>query len=188
LEDKDYKWSYTDYSIALLGEAVCQAVGMSYPELMAKFLEHELGLKSTKTITERPDMLDGYLYNNNVGTMKMYRSDDYVAPAGGITSTAEDLLEFAQMNIEENPKFLGLTHECFPTNQQGFDMGLGWWYWNEQEYPPHGHTGGSEGFSSSLTFIKGLETAVVVLTNAGGYEATGISNEIFRGNWEEKVD
>ena len=188
LIDKDYDWGYTDYSIALLGEAVCQTVGKPYPELMAEFLENDLGLTNTKTITDRPDMLDGYLYNHNVGTMKLYRSDDYAAPAGGLTSTVEDLLKFAKMNIEETPSYLALTHEAYPTSQKGFDMGLGWWNWNEQQYPTHGHTGGSEGFSSALTFIKELEAATVILTNTGSYHPTELSNEIFQGNLEEQND
>jgi len=69
-------------------------------------------------------------------------------------------------------------------------MGLGWWIWNEGDNaknPPFGHTGGSEGFSTSLTFIKERETAVVILTNAGSYSPSEISNEIFRGNWEEEI-
>ena len=184
LEDKDYDWGYSDYSIALLGEAICQMVDKPFAELMTEFLD-ELGLKQTKTITDRSDMLSGYFFNHNVGTMKGYRNDDYTAPAGGITSTAEDLLEFARMNIEESPSFLALCHKVYPTTQKGFDMGLGWWNWNEQPYETHSHTGGSEGFSSSLTFIKELETATVILTNAYGYDATELSNEIFRGNWAE---
>jgi len=188
LEDRDYDWEYLDYSIALLAEAICQRSGIPFDDLVMQFLEEELGLKHTKTITDRPDMLDGYLNNRNVGTMKKgYRKGNYTAPAGGLTSTAEDLLEFAKMNIEESPSYLALTHECFPTNQEGFDMGLGWWYWNEQENPPYSHGGGSEGFSSSLTFIKELGNAVVVLTNTHGYDDIyQLSNEIFRGNLEDE--
>ena len=62
-------------------------------------------------------------------------------------------------------------------------MGLGWWYWNKQQYATHNHNGGSEGFNSSLTFIKELETAVVVLYNVGTYAIRDeLSNEIFREN------
>jgi len=185
LEDKDYEWRYTDYSIALLAEAVCQMAGAPYDELMTAFLNDDLGLKYTKTITNRPDMLDGYLYNYNVGTMKLYRKGDYVAPAGGITSTAEDLLEFAKMNIEESPGYLALAHRVYATTQSGYDMGLGWWNWNKQQYPAHSHTGGSEGFSTSLTFVKELEIATVVLTNAGSYSPLELSNAIFHANNEE---
>jgi len=148
---------------------------------MTTFLNDELGLKHTQTITNRPDMLDGYLFNYNVGTMKLYRKGDYAAPAGGLTSTAEDLLEFARMNIEESPSYLGLTHEVYATTQKGFDMGLGWWNWNKQQYATHSHTGGSEGFSTALTFIKELETAIVILTNVGNYNPLELSNAISNG-------
>jgi len=184
-KDKDYKWLYTDYSIALLGEAICQMKGIPYEKLMKEFLEVDLGLQNTKTITDRPDMLDGYFYNQNVGTMKGYRSDDYTAPAGGITSTAEDMLKFAKMNIEENPKFLARAHEITPIENPHFDMGLGWWVWNKggnAKNPAFSHTGGSEGFSSSLTFLKNAKSAVVVLINTYGYDASEISNAIFHGN------
>jgi len=190
LEDKDYDWEYLDYSIALLAEAVCQMKGIPFDELMTHFLKG-LGLKNTRTETTRSDMLDGYLFNRNVGTMKKgYRKGNYTAPAGGLTSTAEDLLEFARMNIEETPSYLALTHKTYPTSQKGFDMGLGWWIWNEGEdgnekNPAYSHGGGSEGFSSNLVFIKELETAVVILTNVGYYDPSELSNEIFRGNYEE---
>lgn len=66
---------------------------------------------------------------------------------------------------------------------------MDWWYWNEQENPPYSHDGSSEGFSSLLTFIKELGTTVVILTNTHGYDDIyQLSNGIFRGNWEEKVD
>jgi len=188
LEDKDYEWGYTDYSIALLAEAVCQMAGTPYDELMTAFLDNELSLKHTKTIANRPDMLDGYLYNYNVGTMKLYRKGDYATPAGGITSTAEDLLNFAKMNIEENPSYLGLTHKVYATTQKGYDMGLGWWNWNKQQYPAHSHTGGSEGFSTALTFVKELEMAVVILANVGNYCPLELSNAISNGQGRIEKD
>jgi len=186
LEDKDYEWGYTDYSIALLGEAVCQRAGKPYDELMTTFLTNDLGLKNTKTVTNRPDMLDGYLYNYNVGTMKLYRKGDYAAPAGCLTSTAEDLLKFAEMNIEESPSFLSLCHNEYPVNQENYDMGLGWWIFNKQEQPTHWHGGGSEGFASSLFFCKEHKYAAVVLTNAGDYaEITPLSNAVASAQFDE---
>jgi len=169
LEDKDYDWGYSDYAIALLGEAICQMVGKPFDELMTEYLADELGLKHTSTITNRPDMLDGFFYNQNVGTMKAYRNGDYTAPAGGITSTAEDLIKFARMNIEESPAYLRLCHEEYPINQESYDMGLGWWIFNKQEHTTHWHGGGAEGFTSRLAFCKEHEYAITVLTNAGSY-------------------
>ena len=182
LKDKDYDWSYTDYSIALLGEAVCQVAKKPFDELMTEFLEDDLGLKQTKTQTKRADMLSGYLLNKNVGTMKAYRNGDYTAPAGGLTSTAADLLKFAKMNIEESPSYLGLCHNVYSVKAKGYDMGLGWWNWNEQPHATHWHGGGSAGFSSSLAFIKELEKATVILTNVGLYSPTDLSNAIFESN------
>ena len=184
-EDKDYDWGYSDYSIALLGEAVCKVAGKPFDELMTEFLNDELELEHTKTITNRPDMLDGYLFNHNVETMKAYRNGDYTAPAGGITSTAEDMLKFARMNIEENPNYLGLCHKVYPVNGAPFNMGLGWMTHNDQQYPPYFHRGGSEGFSCNLVFIKVLKRAVVVLSNAGHYDLTELSNAIFHGNVDD---
>ena len=185
LEDKDYDWGYSDYSIALLAEAICQIVGKPFDELMTELLNYELGLKYTKTTTDRPDMLDGYFFNHNVGTMKAYRNGDYTAPAGGITSTAEDMLKFAKMNIEENPSYLGLCHKTYASGQEHFNMGLGWLIWTNQEHETHAHLGGSEGFSGNLAFRKGPKTATVVLTNCGTH---GVADELSKAIFQANAD
>jgi len=186
LEDRDYDWKYSDYSIALLAEAICQMIGEPFDKLMASFLEDELGLKHTKTVTDRPDMLDGYLYNHNVGTMKAYRNGDYTTPAGGLTSTAEDLLKFAKMNIEETPAYLSLCHKEYPIKQENYDMGLGWWIFNKQKHATHWHGGGSEGFTTSLVFCKEVGFAATILTNVGSYaESTELLNAVSNAQFEE---
>ena len=48
-----------------------------------------------------------------------------MAPAGDISSTAEDLLEYAKINMFEGKPYLALCHQKY-VEAKKHDMGLGW--------------------------------------------------------------
>ena len=169
LEDKEYKWAYSNFGISLLGFSISKVAEKDFWDLMNDYLSQDLGLKNSLMGTDAPNILPGYdSKNRNVGNWSL-GAEDYLTPAGNITSTAEDLLKFAKMNIEETPNYLGLCHVRYDMNSKHSDMGLGWWidYKNPNLFY---HSGNIEGFSSVLAFDKKKKTAVVILANVNYYK------------------
>jgi len=176
LEDKDYKWNYSNFGISLLGYAVSKVAKRSFWDLMNDYLNEDLGLNNSFMGTNHPDILTGYNEKNkNVGNWSL-GAEDYLTPAGNITSNAEDLLNFAKINIEESPDYLSLCHEFYDMNSQHSNMGLGWWidYKNPNMFY---HGGNTSGFASVLAFDKEKKSAVVLLANVRFFKEC---DEIFK--------
>lgn len=181
LQDKDYKWAYSNFGMGLLGYAISCAAGKNYWDLMSDYMRDDLGLKNSVMGTNMPGILPGYdAKNRNVGNWSLGK-EDYITPAGNITSNAEDMLEFAKLNIEENPSHLKLCHTLYDLKSKHSNMGLGWWidYKNPNIYY---HGGNTDGFASMLAFDKKKRVAVTILTNTRFYlEREKLFMEILAG-------
>jgi len=170
VKDKDYKWKYSNYGISLLGQAIATVAEKSFWDLMNQYLIQDLGLKNTFMGTDSSEILTGYdLKNRNVGNCNWQKGANLVSPAGAITSTPEDLLEFAKMNIEQSPNYLGLCHEKYANGYKKFSMGLGWWI-DKKNPNLFYHGGNTQGFASMLAFDKKKKAAVVILANVYYYK------------------
>ena len=168
LKDKDYKWCYSNFGISLLGCAIGRAAGTGYADAMTKFINDELKLTNTIVGKGAQNMLTGYdVKNRDVGSWSLDR-DNCVTPAGNFTSCAEDLLEFARINFEEEVSCVKLCHERYNMKNKHSDMGLGWWI-DYKQPSIYYHGGNTGGFASMLAFDKEKKTAVTVLTNTQGY-------------------
>ena len=86
-----------------------------------------------------------------------------MAPAGDISSTAEDLLEYAKINMLEEKPYLTLCHQKY-VDAKKHDMGLGWILQKNKSHVLW-HNGGTGGFRSYLGIDKHKKCAVVVLAN-----------------------
>ena len=171
IQDKDYKWEYSNFGIALLGTAVSNVAGESFWDLMTDFLDQDLGLKdSFLGIDNRDNLLTGYdMKNRDMGNWSADADELVVAAGASMISNAEDLLEFARLNIEENPDYLKLCHVRYDMNSKHSDMGLGWWI-DKKNPNIYYHGGNTAGFASLLAFDKKKKSAVVILTNVVYYK------------------
>jgi CubicO group peptidase (beta-lactamase class C family) len=162
LQDKDYAWAYSNFGMALLGEAIGACAGKSFYELINQFFQ-DLGMESTSAGTH-PDLMKSYDANGKNSEHWHASEKESLIPAGiGMVSTAEDLLHFAKINMEEAHDYLKLCHESHAKVNDRFEMGLGWW-----KIPQDGiicHGGDTDGFSTMLSFTKEKEIAIVFLAN-----------------------
>jgi len=136
---------------------------------MSDYITQDLGLKHAMMGTDSPHILTGYnLENQDVGNWSLGK-EDYLTPAGNITSNAEDLLQFAKMNMEESLSHLSLCHVRYDMKSKHSDMGLGWWidYKNPNIFY---HGGNTDGFASMLAFDKKKKAAVAILANVRYYK------------------
>jgi len=162
LQDKNYPWQYSNFGMALLGYAISVAAGQDYWSLMNDFLSDELGLKHSYTGTANDKNLRGYSKKNkDIGNWVWGK--DLTAPAGDISSTAQDLLEYAHIHLYEEKPYLALGHQKHIVSKK-LDMGLGWILKKENNNVLW-HNGGTGAFRTHLAIDKERRLAVVTLVN-----------------------
>ncbi|MCL2190110.1 MAG: beta-lactamase family protein [Defluviitaleaceae bacterium] len=186
LQDKDYPWSYANFGIALLGQAVAQVAGKAFLPLVNEFISQELALSNTTVGALPAGLLQGYTRKNRLQPPWLVDEKELIIPAGaGFTTTAQDLLHFAKLNMENALPYLPLCHETYAKVTDKFHMGLAWWkIVNTSAFTFH-HAGDTDGFSTALAFSKEKEMAIAILYNneskdaQGRYHLTaGISEEL----------
>ena len=146
-----------------MGYAVGVVSGKGYWDEMSDFISDELGLTNTY-LGIRENNLHGYnRKNQDIGNWNWNK--DLFSPAGCISSTAEDLLEFARLNMYDEMPFLSLCHQKLADCEQ-FDMGLAWRISKQKKHVLQ-HTGETDMFSSFLVVDKENKRAATVLANYG---------------------
>jgi CubicO group peptidase (beta-lactamase class C family) len=164
LEEKDYKFSYSNFGISVIGAVLEKIYNEDYAVLMNTYIKNDLGLANTKISQGSGDL----------GNYWEWSESDAYLPAGALLSDVSDMLSYAQMQLQENPEYLSLAHEplavIHATSKVNKKMGInldemavGWVIDNE-----HGiiwHNGATGGFNSYIGFDQEKQIAVVVLSN-----------------------
>ena len=188
LKDEDYPWVYSNFGIALLGLALSNVAEKAFLITMTEYIQQELKLENTFVGTNYDHLVQGYdMKNQEIIPWLVTTEDQYIPVGGGMISTAEDLLEYARLNLDETPSYLTLGHEYYASGGKAsgnMDMALGWWLNMREKIWWHG--GNTSGFATSLAFTKEKEFAVVVLANIQEYkEREPLANAILLENWED---
>lgn len=87
-----------------------------------------------------------------------------MASAGALSSTIEDLIIFAKLNIYEEKSYLKICHEKYTNGSKWFDMGLGQWL-DKNNVNILSHGGNTGCFCSFLCIDKEKKIAVALLSN-----------------------
>ncbi len=163
LKDMDYKWKYSNFGMALLGYAIGTVTGKGYWDAMNDFLVNELGLRHTYLGTSGNDLSGFSTKNEHCGNWN-WDKINLISPAGAISSTAEDMLTYAKLNMYEEKPYLSLCHQKHTKGAKKYDMGLAWWL-REENNNIMSHGGGTGCFSSFLAMDKQKKVASVILAN-----------------------
>ena len=169
LVDKEYKWQYCNFGISLIGYALGVISGKGYRETMDEYIKNDLGLQNSFTGTDPGKNIPGYKNNKSPGGNWIW-GDNLIRPAGDISSTAKDLLRYAEIHFNNEFPYLSICHQkyvdvSFPFNKMyDIDMGLGWWI-GRSDNNTILHGGDTAAFSSILITDKKHKSAVVVLSN-----------------------
>ncbi len=162
-------YEYSNLAMGLLGHALARKAGSSYEDLLVASIASPLGMTSTR-IALTGDMRKRLAPGHDAALSPAANWDiPTLAGAGGIRSTASDMMRFLRANLaagEATPlaKAMALaqrTHWADPTGRM--EMGLGWhirvpggWRW---------HNGQTGGYHSFLAFDREGGRGVVVLSN-----------------------
>ena len=158
---------YSNLGAGLLGYLLGEIHQASYTELVQELIFQPLGMKDTFVSTpgfELPARVKARFAQGHADGEEVSAWHLYLAGAGAVVSTAEDLLKFASAHWNpETPKRLSaaLTLAIKP---QTLEYGLGW-HQDEGKVSHHGRTGG---FSSYFELDVAQKSVYLTLQN-GAY-------------------
>lgn len=163
IAQKEYSYNYSNFGYAVLGLVLEKVYATEYTTLVNDYLHNELNMQNTK-ISENDGDLGNY--------WEWQSGDTYIA-AGGLTSDIEDMLVYAQLQLDEED-FWKNAHtplKLFDANSESYKaLGIridgtayGWIY--DTENGLIWHNGGTSDYNAYLGFSAEENTAVVVLSN-----------------------
>jgi serine-type D-Ala-D-Ala carboxypeptidase/endopeptidase len=173
------KFLYSNIGFGLLGYALSQRAGVSYAQLVQTEITGPLQLRDTVITlspTQRARLIQGYDGSfNRVGSWDF----DAFAGAGGLKSTASDMLTYLEANLRPEkyaahalprsaaatlPAAMAEDHQFrADTDVAGEEIALAWVEDRGAHYL--WHNGGTGGYSSFASFNPEQDWAVVVLYN-----------------------
>ncbi len=188
-------FNYSNIGMALLGNIVADINGNSYSDLLTHSILWPLNMENSGIEMNRDQMRYLAQGHTKKGKLTNHWQLDGIAPAGGLKSTAGDLVKFMQANLSmAGDKLiidaLGQTHE---PQLETFNLILGrktstayGWFVSElnqkNNTPVVWNTGNTKGFRAFFGFIKSTNTGVVILSNSAnavddmGFEILEILN------------
>ena len=162
------RFGYSNYAVGLLGHLLARRAGTSYDELVQQRICTLLGLRDTGTEVDGGRLATGH---RRSGRDTSHWHLAALAGAGGLRSTASDLLAFLRLHADPSDAPLAVaareTHK--PRTRIGrAHIGLGWMILPPSRRLPVGilmHEGGTGGFRSFAGLAPEQDVGVVVLTN-----------------------
>ena len=167
-------YQYSNLGYALLGMALAERAGTSYPDLVQRDIAAPLGLKDTvvsPSAAQEARTIQGY--DEQHRPMSPWKADA-LAPAGTIRSTAGDMLTYLVANLHPETaaaaspalsKALARSHELKNDVSSGVRIAIAWFY--SKDTGIYWHDGAISGYTSYAFFHPESDFAAVVLRNDG---------------------
>ena len=193
------KFRYSNTGVGLVGKILERITDLPYEELIKNKILNILNMDNT-TITvsdnHKEKFATGYLYTGK-------ESDPINIPAvmsaGSICSTVSDLLKFLEVNLGLEQSSLSSTLEYCKSTRinpsfsffqkftaklfmgvQSTEIGLGWIIGDLKNIQIIQHSGGTEGFSTTMMMNLNEKTGIVVLSNAAFKDNSKLSIELLQ--------
>jgi D-alanyl-D-alanine carboxypeptidase len=181
------KFLYNNSGYYLLGVIIEKVAGESYGSHVKKTLFDPLGLSSTMYCDNEPVVKQRAAgYQVTLGVVQNAAPLSMKAPfsAGALCSTVIELVAWTSALMDGKAVSRASLEQMTPPatlndgrkTSYGFGLGLG----NRDGETMISHGGGINGFTSHVTYLRGSETTVVVLTNHGGAKPAVIATELLR--------
>lgn len=160
-------YEYSNYGMGLLGHILELYSRKSYEQLVIEKIANVYNMNNTR-IAFSDEMLahlaKGHAFGDQVKNWDIIS----LAGAGGIRSTAKDMVKFIKANMNANTELssaMQLSHKtAFKYKTGGFSIGLGWHYAGNGDIL--WHNGGTGGYKSFSGFNKEKNIGAVLLTNS----------------------
>jgi CubicO group peptidase (beta-lactamase class C family) len=175
------KFAYSNLGFTVLGAALATRAGTTYSELLQRGILGPLGMKDT-AISLSPELLGRLMQGYNGQRQPTPRWDlDAFASAGGIRSTAGDMLTYleAQLHPERSPfpSALVRSQRIREHVADGMEIALAWMY--DVDKGVYWHNGATGGYTTYACFNPNRDFAAVVMLNAysAAFPFTGVLSE-----------
>ena len=163
------EYEYSNLAVGLLGHILALQSGKSYEDLLLSTIAVPLNMNETK-ITLTKKMKKNLATGHQQGVAVANWDLPTIAGAGGIRSTAHDMLIFLAANLQlfDHPlkKAMMLSHLPRHDKAGKVRVGLGWHISEGTDGDVLWHNGATGGYTAFTGFIKEKELGVVVLTNS----------------------
>ncbi|MCL1633614.1 beta-lactamase family protein [Luteimonas sp. SX5] len=173
------RWAYSNAGYVLLGAVIEKVTGEPWHVAMQKLFAQPLDLRDTRYGDEStliPRRVAGYTTDSRSRVVRnpVPISSSIPAAAGGLVSTADDLLRW--MRALADGSAVGrqgfaemIAPPDLPQNSERY--GLGMYLWTVRGQPMVGHTGQINGFSSILAYLPEQDITIVALANDDHFDA-----------------
>ncbi len=166
--DIGVEYEYSNLGMGLLGHILELQTGKTYEALIKERITSPCGMPNT-ALNLTDNMQKHLAFGHSEGAQVSNWDFDVIASAGGIRSTAVDMIAFLKANLEiiDTPinESMQLAHkEAFVNADSSFHIGLGWHY--EDKGRVTWHNGRTGGYTSFTGFVQGTKKGVIVLSNA----------------------
>jgi len=157
------KLNYSNVAAQLLSFILEKVYQKAYPDLIATFITEPAKMKNTTFVLS---------HNQNKNLATGYNKNGMITPhfksgaAGGLYSTAADMLAYGRMHVNEKNAVTKLSHEPTWGQTQYYAMGLNWqMQLNAKRVRRIWQSGSSAGFTSLLVVYPELDIVLTFLTN-----------------------
>ncbi len=165
------RFSYSNLGLGLLGQALANRAAMAYPELLKAEITGPLELNDT-AVNLSPEQEKRFTPGHSAQHRVAHAWHlDALAGAGGIRSTASDMLTYLEAQLhpdkvrhaETLASAIEVSHELRADAMPGIKVGLAWLF--DTKTGGYWHNGATGGYSSYAVFNPKEDYAVVVLFN-----------------------
>jgi CubicO group peptidase (beta-lactamase class C family) len=161
--DPSPSFIYSNLGYGVLGEALAVRAGMTYPDLLAAEIAGPLGLRDTATdLTPEQEQRLIQAYTADQHPLPVWYLDAFNG-AGGIRSTASDMLAYLCANLRSAAPAFRLQHQLRAEVAGSLQIALGWLY--SDDTGTYFHNGLITGYSAHALFNPKEDYAVVLLAN-----------------------
>jgi CubicO group peptidase (beta-lactamase class C family) len=162
------QFEYSNFGVGLLGYLLARVAGKDYETLLAERITGPLGMRDTVvTLPRGAHVVPGF--DSYMRPAKPWNKVPANVAAGGIRSTANDLLRFAGAVIDPQSPIADAVRTAVANRSTvSPTQALGWQVWRPgQEGEILTHGGATGGYRSALFIEHKRGNAVVVLVNSG---------------------
>lgn len=162
--------AYSNFAVGLLGLILENVYGMSYEQLLKKYIFNPYGMRQS-CITVSPEEQQRYATGYDLeGNITTYWRNRLAEPAGGIRSTAYDMLMYIKAQLNPDDKAAQLSHKLtFGNVNEGTGLNWGIMTTKTGHHLRWSHDGGTDGFTSLCLIYPELKSGIILLTNNGNH-------------------
>ena len=184
------EYEYSNFGMGLLGVLLASREKESYEELLVERIAKPCGMDDTRVnLSDKQRQRLAPPYDAALQAAKNWDIPT-LAGAGGIHSTANDMLKFIEANLATDDKLL--TKACQLSQKKRHDIpggqaiGLAWHI--ARDGITRWQNGGTGGYSAWVGVIPSRNLGVVVLSNTAGKQIDGLGENIIRIAFGGKIE